>query len=71
MHTRQSHNSQSKRVASLSPPPPPPSTSGEQQRPQNLQDLIVLGLEYGATDEDLKNYFKQYGEVTHAEVWEQ
>ena len=55
----------------MSPPPPPPSTSGEQQRPQNLQDLIVLGLEYGATDEDLKNYFKQYGEVTHAEVWEQ
>ena len=48
---------------------PPPSTASSEHRQQNLQDLIVLGLDYGATDEDLKDYFKQYGEVTHAEVW--
>ena len=53
---------------SASSPPPPPSSSSGGSRQENLQDLIVLGLDYGASDEDLKNYFKKYGEVTHAEV---
>ena len=52
-------------TSSQSSPPPPPSRSSGQQ---NQQDLIVLGLEFKATDDDLKNYFKQFGELTHAEV---
>ena len=63
---KQAQSSQTK--SATSPPPPPPSSSGD-SRQLNYQDLIVLGLEYGATDEDLKKYFQQYGEVTHAEVW--
>ena len=31
-------------------------------------DLIVLGLSYKANEEDMKNYFEQFGEVEMAEV---
>ena len=33
-----------------------------------LSDLIVLGLPYKATDEDLKDYFSNYGELAMQEV---
>ena len=33
-----------------------------------LSDLIVLGLPYATTDEDLKIYFEKYGELQHYEV---
>ena len=33
-----------------------------------LQDLIVLGLPYTSTEEDLKDYFEKYGELAHWEV---
>lgn len=32
-------------------------------------DLIVLGLPYKATEEDLKEYFQKFGELTMHEVW--
>eukprot|EP00493_Phyllostaurus_siculus_P021770 UN22098 len=33
-----------------------------------LSDLIVLGLPYSATQEDLKSYFEKYGELAHCEL---
>ena len=33
-----------------------------------LSDLIVLGLPYKATDEDLKDYFSSFGELAMTEV---
>ena len=33
-----------------------------------LSDLIVLGLPYSATEDDLKSYFEKYGELAHCEV---
>ena len=33
-----------------------------------LSDLIVLGLPYKATEEDLKDHFSKYGELGMAEV---
>ena len=32
------------------------------------KDLIVLGLEWSVTTEDLKMYFEKFGEITSAEV---
>ena len=34
----------------------------------NSEDLIILGLEWTVTDDELKKYFEQFGEVSHAEV---
>ena len=34
----------------------------------NHGDLIVLGLSYGATDQDLKSYFEKFGEVEFSQV---
>lgn len=34
-----------------------------------LQDLIVLGLPYTSTEEDMKEYFCQFGELAHWEVY--
>ncbi len=31
-------------------------------------DAIVLGLKWEVTEEDLRNYFMQFGNVEHAEV---
>ncbi len=39
-----------------------------QQRAIPGDDLIVLGLEWKVTTEDLKSYFEKFGEVTSAEV---
>ena len=36
----------------------------------NQEDMIVLGLEYSITKEELKAYFEQFGVVTHCEVGE-
>jgi len=33
-----------------------------------LQDLIVLGLPYSATEDDLKTYFEKFGELDHHEL---
>jgi len=33
-----------------------------------LSDLIVLGLPYSSTEEDLKDYFEKFGELAHFEV---
>lgn len=33
-----------------------------------LGDLIVLGLPWKTTSEDMKEYFQKFGEVTMAEV---
>ena len=33
-----------------------------------LSDLIVLGLPYSSTEEDVKTYFEKYGELAHCEV---
>lgn len=39
----------------------------------NLQrkctDLIVLGLPYKVTDEDVRRYFEQYGPLVMVQVW--
>lgn len=34
------------------------------------QDLVVLGLPWKTTEEELKTYFEQYGEVVFSEVSE-
>ena len=31
-------------------------------------DVIVLGLQWGVTEDDLKEYFGQFGKLVHAEV---
>jgi len=36
-----------------------------------LGDLIVLGLPWKATAEDMKEYFQKFGEVVMAEVYVQ
>jgi len=33
-----------------------------------LDDLIVLGLPYSSTEEDLKEYFGKFGELAHSEI---
>ena len=33
-----------------------------------LSDLIVLGLPYAFTEDDLKSYFEKYGQLAHYEV---
>lgn len=33
-----------------------------------LADLIVLGLPYSTTEDDLKNYFEKFGELAHWEI---
>jgi len=33
-----------------------------------LADLIVLGLPYSATEEDMKSYFEKFGELAHCEL---
>jgi len=33
-----------------------------------LADLIVLGLPYSATQEELKSYFEKFGELAHCEI---
>jgi len=33
-----------------------------------LADLIVLGLPYSATEEELKSYFEKFGELAHCEL---
>ena len=35
---------------------------------RNQEDLIVLGLEWTVTDDELRAYFEQFGQVTHCEV---
>jgi len=35
---------------------------------ERLGDLIVLGLPWKTTSEDMKEYFQKFGEVTMAEV---
>ena len=35
---------------------------------ENLGDLIVLGLPWKTTSEDMKEYFQKFGEVAMAEV---
>ena len=35
---------------------------------ENLGDLIVLGLPWRTTDDELKQYFSQYGELDYSEV---
>lgn len=35
---------------------------------EQVVDLIVLGLEWSVTDDELLTYFEQYGKVTFAEV---
>jgi len=37
-------------------------------KPDLLSDLIVLGLPYSATEDDLKSYFEKYGELAHCEL---
>ncbi len=39
-----------------------------QQQATPDSDLIVLGLEWTVTTDDMKSYFEQFGEITSAEV---
>ena len=43
---------------------------GRKKKPEQdmLSDLIVLGLPYSSTEEDVKTYFEKYGELAHCEV---
>ena len=34
----------------------------------NREDMIILGLQWSITDQELRRYFEQYGEVAVAEV---
>lgn len=42
--------------------------SGPRNKKEMLQDLIVLGLPYSSTEDDVKEYFSQFGELAHWEV---
>ena len=33
-----------------------------------IGDVIVLGLKYDVTEDDFTTYFKQFGDIAHAEV---
>lgn len=46
----------------------PDFASMQQGKEVNSEDLIILGLEWTVTDDELKKYFEQFGEVSHAEV---
>jgi len=41
---------------------------GPKSKKEMLQDLIVLGLPYSSTEDDLKEYFATFGELAHWEV---
>lgn len=38
------------------------------ERKGRCSDLIVLGLPYKFNDEDLREYFEEFGDVTSAQV---
>jgi len=42
--------------------------SGPKSKKEMLQDLIVLGLPYSSTEDDIKEYFSQFGELAHWEI---
>jgi len=42
--------------------------ASSKSRTELTSDMIVLGLPYSATEEDLKNYFEKFGELVHYEV---
>lgn len=52
--------------ACLQPKPASPATFGNSHR--NQEDLIILGVEWTVTDEELRSHFEQFGEVAHCEV---
>jgi len=44
------------------------SDGGPKNKKELLQDLIVLGLPYTSTEEDLNEYFSKFGELAHCEI---
>jgi len=42
--------------------------AGPKSKKELLQDLIVLGLPYTSTEEDLKEHFSKFGELAHWEI---
>lgn len=50
----------------LQPKPASPAAFGHTHR--NQEDVIILGLEWSVTDQELRSYFEQFGEVAHCEV---
>jgi len=42
--------------------------ASSKSKPDLLSDLIVLGLPYSATEDDVKAYFEKYGELAHCEL---
>jgi len=42
--------------------------SGPKSKKEMLQDLIVLGLPYSLTEDELKEYFTQFGDLAHWEI---
>jgi RNA recognition motif-containing protein len=40
----------------------------EEELPNKITDLLVLGLPFELTDDELKAYFEAFGKVVHCEV---
>jgi len=45
-----------------------PPIASEEETNLNQEDMIVLGLEYSVSKDELRAYFEQFGVVTHCEV---
>lgn len=45
-----------------------PLPSNQRIEPSRCVDLIVLGINYRSNEEDVRNYFQQFGELVFCEV---
>jgi RNA recognition motif-containing protein len=43
-------------------------SSNQRLEPSRCVDLIVLGINYRSNEEDVRNYFQQFGELVFCEV---
>jgi RNA recognition motif-containing protein len=42
--------------------------NNQRLEPSRCVDLIVLGINYRSNEEDVRNYFQQFGELVFCEV---
>ena len=43
-------------------------STNQRLEPSRCVDLIVLGINYRSNEEDVRNYFQQFGELVFCEV---
>ena len=44
------------------------ANNNQRLEPSRCVDLIVLGINYRSNEEDVRNYFQQFGELVFCEV---